>query len=337
MASPAGGAGGGTMESATGSTSRRCGLAAAGLRGALAACLLLALAGRACAQDAAPPAPVTEVAAGVFVHMAPYQLATPRNLGFIGNAGFIIGRDAVAVIDTGGSLRAGAGLRAAIRLRTPLPIRYVINTHVHPDHVLGNAAFVAEGPEFVGHAALPEALAARQAVYLAKARELMGDEAFAGTRAIPPTRLVADTLTLDLGDRPLLLEAWPLAHSGTDLTVMDVRTGTWFLGDLLFAGHVPALDGNAMKWIALLDRLKQREAARVVPGHGPAALSWPEAALPTERYLRRLVADVRHLIQQGRPMAEAGRSAASEAGEWALFDAFNPRNAVTTFHDLEWE
>lgn len=289
-------------------------------------------------QTADVPLSVVEVSPGVFVHQAPYALALPRNLGFVGNAGFIIGRDAVAVVDTGGSFKAGEALKAAIRARTDLPIRYVINTHMHPDHVLGDAAFVGPGVTFIGHHNLPEALAARAESYLEATRRLVGEEGAAGTRVVLPDETVTKPMTIDLGARPLLLEAWPTAHTATDLTVFDETTGTWFLGDLLFLGHVPALDGKALGWIALLDELKRRPAARVVPGHGPASQPWPQAAEPTERYLNRLVADVRRLVRDGGTMSDAARSAGrAEAPDWELFDDFNARNATAAFHELEWE
>lgn len=280
---------------------------------------------------------MSEVAPGVFVHQAPYALALPRNLGFVGNAGFVVGRAGVAVIDTGGSLEAGEQLKAAIRQKTALPVRYVINTHMHPDHVLGNAAFVGPGVTFIGHRNLPEALAARAEAYVSATERLVGPAA-AGTRVVLPDETVGDTRDIDLGDRVLRLEAWPTAHTATDLTVLDVSTGTWFLGDLLFLGHVPALDGKAAGWIALIEELKRRPAARAVPGHGPASVAWPAAAEPTERYLKRLVADVRGMVREGRTLSQAAREAGqSEAGNWQLFDDFNARNATTTFHEMEWE
>ncbi|WP_448954799.1 quinoprotein relay system zinc metallohydrolase 2 [Labrys neptuniae] len=290
------------------------------------------------AETLPSPLPVTEVAEGVFVFVAPYELATPGNADAIGNAGFVIGDEAVAVIDTGGSQQAGLALLAAIRARTGKPIRYVIDTHVHPDHLLGNAAFRLPGAVIVGHANLPEALAARAETYLSATRRLIGEAAFAGTEALGPTLLVKDRLALDLGGRRLLLEAWPTAHTNTDLTVMDEKTGTWFLGDLLFAGHIPALDGSLRGWLAVIDVLRARPAARVVPGHGPAAMPWPEGAEAMLRYLQRLRDDVRTMIAQGRTLRQTAEQAAqSERGNWRLFDDFNARNATSAYHELEWE
>ncbi|PRH85749.1 quinoprotein relay system zinc metallohydrolase 2 [Labrys okinawensis] len=303
----------------------------------ITACLIL-LPGFASAETLPMPLPMTEVAEGVFVFAAPYELAAPGNADAIGNAGFVIGSEAVAVVDTGGSRQAGLALLAAIRARTDKPIRYVVDTHVHPDHLLGNAAFRLPGVTIVGHANLPEALSARAGTYLSATRRLIGEAAFAGTEAIAPTLLVKDRLTLDLGGRTLLLEAWPTAHTNTDLTVLDEKTGTWFLGDLLFAGHVPALDGSLKGWIAVIDALRSRPAARVVPGHGPAAMPWPAAADPIRRYLVRLRDDVRAMIAEGRTLREAAeRAGQSERDNWQLFDEFNPRNATSAFHELEWE
>jgi len=282
---------------------------------------------------------VQEIAPGVFAHQGRYEIFTPRNAGDTSNAGFIIGRDAVAVIDTGGSARVGAALLKAIRARTQLPIKYVINTHMHPDHVFGNAAFEDESPVFVGHRKLPRALANRATRYLAINEELLGKEAFAGTRIIPPTLLADDKLELDLGGRTIVLEAHKTAHTDNDLTVLDKQTGTLFLGDLLFAKHVPALDGSIRGWLALLDQLKDRkDVARVVPGHGPAAMAWPAAMTAEQRYLGTIADEVRAMIKEGRTLSEAMKSAGlSEKDAWLLFKEYHARNVSAAFAELEWE
>lgn len=280
----------------------------------------------------------SEIAPGVYVHKGHHALFSPENRGDICNTGFIVGRDAVAVVDTGGSARVGAELKAAIRAVTDLPIRYVINTHMHPDHVFGNAAFADDAPAFVGHAKLARGLAARSERYLAINKELMGEEAFAGTRIILPTVAVEDRMIIDLGGRTLELEAEKTAHTDNDLIVRDTTTNTLFLGDLLFAEHVPTLDGSIRGWLALMERLAAIPAARVVPGHGPTSMPWPDAAKPLQRYLTAVATDVRRLIKENRTLSDATDTAGlSEKDAWLLFEDYHKRNVSAAFAELEWE
>jgi quinoprotein relay system zinc metallohydrolase 2 len=281
---------------------------------------------------------VLEIAPGIFVHVGRYELVNAGNRGNISNACCIIGTEAAAVIDTSGSYAVGKDLRTAIGEITDKPVRYVINTHMHPDHVMGNAAFEAAGTEFVGHHKLGAALSARAESYLRNARQRLGDEAFAGTKIVLPTKPVADVLDLDLGGRTLTLKARPTAHTDNDLTIADSATGTLFLGDLLFSGHIPTLDGSIVGWLKLIPVLKLESATRVVPGHGPKTMVWPDAIGPEQHYLETLAGDVRAAIKAGKTIEEAVATAGqSERGNWQLFDEHHPRNVTAAFTELEWE
>lgn len=286
----------------------------------------------------AATADVTEVAPGVFVHQGRYEVQSPDNRGDIANASFVVGDDAVAVMDTSGSAVMGEELRDAIRAVTNKPIKYVINTHMHPDHVFGNAAFKQDDPTFVGHYKLARALGTRKDSYLTANEQMIGKDAFAGSEIILPTLAVKEPTKIDLGGRELLLEPQVTAHTDNDLIVTDTKTNTLFLGDLLFSVHVPTIDGSITGWLGLLDEIGNRKAARVVPGHGPKTMELPEAIEPEQRYLATIAADVREQIAEGKTLSEATKTAGfSEKDAWKLFDQYHVRNVTAAFAELEWE
>jgi quinoprotein relay system zinc metallohydrolase 2 len=289
-------------------------------------------------ESALAPLAVSEPAPGVFVHVGALELMTRENEGAVANVGFIIGGEAVAVIDTGGSPREGERLLAAIRVRTNKPIRYVITTHLHPDHVFGDAAFRDRTATFVGHRNLPRAMELRGDLYLKAFRRLMGDDLLTGVQFIPPTLLVDQQMTLDLGGRRLNLRAWPVAHTDNDLTIMDEDSGTLFAGDLLFLRHVPVVDGSLPGWQRVTEELARLPARRVVPGHGSVAADWPQPLVDQRAYLDRLSQDLRAAITRGAPLAAAAQTAGqSEKGRWELFDDYNARNATAGYAEIEWE
>jgi len=285
----------------------------------------------------AAPFSIEKIAPGVYVHHGQHKDLAPHYGGDICNISFVVGNKGVAVIDTGGSPAIGSKLRKSIRKITQKPILYVINTHVHPDHALGNAAFKQDRPVFVGHSKLAETMAQRKEIYLRNQAEWVGADA-AGTELIPPTLAISATDELDLGGRTLRLTAYPVAHSPSDLSVLDTSSNTLWTGDLLFIERTPSIDGDVPAWLEVIEQLRSVQAARIVPGHGSVAANGGGALDDEKRYLTTLLADVREAIKHGRSMEETIASAArSEESKWLLFDITNRRNVARIFPMLEWE
>ena len=294
------------------------------------------------ASNQADPFKIESVGNGIYVHHGEHLDIDVGYQGDICNISFVVGQLGVAVIDTGGSLKVGNLLRQAIERVTDKPILYVINTHVHPDHIFGNAAFVQANvngvkPQFVGHAKLPDAMELRREAYDKLNIKYLGEDA-KGTEIVKPTILVKEPITLDLGNRTLTITPYPNAHTNTDISIVDSQTGTLFTGDLLFIERTPVIDGDIKGLIAAIDALKTYPVQQVVPGHGPVTRQWLQALNNQQRYLSTLLTDIRANIKAGKTMENAMDTAAeSEQNNWQLFTIANRRNVNTIYPALEWE
>ncbi|MEO5862948.1 MAG: quinoprotein relay system zinc metallohydrolase 2 [Burkholderiales bacterium] len=288
----------------------------------------------------APGFNLTEIAPGIFVHQGKMVAErTPANMGDQANIGFIVGEKCVATLDAGGSIKVGLLLREAIKKTTDKPICYVINSHVHPDHMFGNAAFKADNVTFIGHERLAKAAAARNSNYTNSLKRDLGDAAN-GSELTPPTQTVkaGETLELDLGGRMLIIQAWPVGHTDNDISVLDEQTQTLWLGDLLFMEHVPAMDGSIPGWLKVIAELKKIPAKIVIPGHGPATAPWPSAVEPEERYLTKVADGVRKALKEKQTIQEAIENVGwDEKDKWQQFENFHRRTVTATYAELEWE
>jgi len=264
-----------------------------------------------------------------------YSAVAVLGAGAGANAGFVIGDDAVAVIDTFFAERAAEALLQEIRKRTSLPVRYVINTHHHIDHVAGNAVFHREGAVLIGERDL------RDWVHSENLR-LFGANITLERRAqvealVAPDLGYARELQLHLGQRRLVVRAFT-GHTGADSVVLVPDAGVLFAGDLVWHKSVPNLiDATVGEWIATLAQLSSSSApeAIVVPGHGDvgtiAELAEFRGYLLTLRSAvgRQLDAGLEGTALQTAVLTDL----APQYGEWAFFKSLAPRNV----HDMAAE
>ncbi len=208
---------------------------------------------------------IREVAADTWALIGHTEDLTPQNRGNIANAGFIATSEGVVVIDTSASRALGEAWRAAIEARSRAPIVRVFNTHLHPDHILGNQAFPA--------AALATLAATAQSIrevgeaFNDNLYRMVGD-AMKGTHVVVP-EAVAQPGLLELGGHRIRVIAMQ-GHSAADLVVFDETTGVLFTGDLVFFDRAPTTPhADLARWRESLDALAALPFRKMVPGHGP--------------------------------------------------------------------
>lgn len=261
----------------------------------------------------------------------------------IANSSFIIGTNAVAVIDSGGSPEEGQALLCAIRKVTELPIAYVITTHVHPDHQLGNITFRQHtAAVFIGHPKLPQATALLGPTYVDRYNTATTDhDKMQLNDLTAPDLLVENSLKVDLGERILRITAIKQAHTNNDLIVLDESSGTLWLGDLLFSDHIPVLGGSGSVngWLATLNSLGQISGVKqYVPGHGPVQTPETAAIALEAAYLEQVRDEVRQWIADDKPLAQALTQIGTDTSkQWPMADTFHQRNVSYMYSELEWE
>jgi glyoxylase-like metal-dependent hydrolase (beta-lactamase superfamily II) len=293
---------------------------------------------RASAAATAQPLRAVPVADKVWFVQGEAALGSSANRNFISNAGFVVTPQGVVVVDALGSPSLAEELLAAIRQVTTQPVRCVIVTHYHADHIYGLQVFKAAGATIIAQrAGLTYLNSDTAALRLAASRQELAPWIDERTRLQPADRwLVGDTV-LELGGERFHIHHVGPAHTPEDLVVHLEHAGVMFAGDLVFRGRIPFVgQADSRQWIASLGRLMALEPRIVVPGHGPPSTQ-PLADLALTRdYLVHLRKTMAQAAADLEPFDEAyARADWSRFEHLPLFRAANRMNAYNTYLLLE--
>ena len=263
-------------------------------------------------------------------------IATEGDRASVGNAGFVIGRTGVLVVDSFATAEAARELLASIRLETALPVRWVVDTHYHPDHMGGNAVFreagaVIIGDENVRRWARTENLKWRHEI-------TAQDRAILGALVLPEiTPGEGGTITIALGDRTAEVRSRP-GHTGGDLIVRVTPEDVVFAGDLFWKSTIPNLiDADTRSWVETLDGfLRDDPAGSFVPGHGEVG-----HALDV-RFFRDYLIALRQAVAREIERGSAGQPLVDTAletlrpryGAWTWFTAFAAAGIAQTEQEM---
>jgi glyoxylase-like metal-dependent hydrolase (beta-lactamase superfamily II) len=291
------------------------------------------------ARGAVPAITAQPVTDGVWFFQGAAALGSPANRNFISNAGFVVTDGGVVVVDALGSPALAEEMLAEIRRITTQPVRYLIVTHYHADHIYGLQAFKAAGATILAHGIGREYLNSDTAQQrLVASRVELAPWVDSATHLVPADRWLSDAEThLQVGSFEFVIRHAGPAHTPEDLVVFVPRLGVLFSGDLFFRGRIPFVgQADSRLWIASLERVIADRPRLVVPGHGPVSTD-PLADLALTRD---------YLLHLRRTMGEAARQlepfeAAYARADWSrfeglpLFRAANRMNAYNTYLLME--
>ena len=186
------------------------------------------------------------------------------------NVGVVIGGDGVLVIDTRASHGQARELIDELAGLTPLPVRWVINTHWHWDHTFGNAMF--PDADLWGHRKCREFLREHGEASKQGALQWVGEENRAAIEEVAiraPDYIVDQDGVIDIGGRSVQMEWLGLGHTDSDLVMSVPDAGVVFAGDLLEPGAPPSFgDGYPFAWRDTAAAIAPRVKGVTVPGHG---------------------------------------------------------------------
>lgn len=263
-----------------------------------------------------------------------------ENQGYMSNAGFVITRDGVVVFDALGTPPLGERLIQEIRKLTKQPIKRVIVSHYHADHIYGLQAFKAVGAEIWAHREGQQYLNSEVAEQrLAQRREALFPWVDENTKTLPADRWLDGPLSFTMGGLHFDLMHLGPAHSPEDLAMFVREDGVLYSGDVVFKGRVPFVGGaDTRRWLAALDKIAAMKPKVFVPGHGEAARDALETIRFTQEYLTFVRTEMGKAVKDLVPFDEAYATT-----DWnryrnlPAFDATNRANAYNIYLQMERE
>ncbi len=200
------------------------------------------------------------------------QGASGKN-SFGANAGIIVGQDCIVAVDALMSAREAQRFIKDIRKVSKKPVKFLVNTHYHLDHSLGNSEFAKLGAVIIAQENAKKNMQKSGAGMLKYAKQSgLTDKDLAGTKVAFPTLTFKERVTLDLGNTQIQLLYLGPAHTTGSILVYLPKEKVLFTGDLLFTNFHPFLgEANMEGWIKVLDYLMTIDVEKIIPGHGPVS------------------------------------------------------------------
>ena len=261
------------------------------------------------------------------------EVMDEHNNGNMSNSCFVNMGTNYIVIDSGPTYSYALQAYEKMKMIKNLPISYVINTHVHDDHWLGNSYYSELGVQIVGSSGF----SSETRVETTRMQQRISPEAFLKTTQIYPLVLVENEKILDFyTEKVHLINVNKKAHTSSDLLVYIPHIKTIFVGDLVFNDRVPSIrDGSLKGWVEALDEIKSMDVTYIIGGHGKIVDR--SSVDMTYNYIKTLHEEVSTLLEDGEDIADVVNSVVMEEyKDINFYDSMHRQNVEIAYRMLEW-
>jgi len=275
-----------------------------------------------------------EVSKNIYCFFGLAQVMDKRNNGNMSNSCFVNMGTSYLVIDSGPTFQYATQAYAQMQKIKKLRVSYVINSHVHDDHWLGNGFYKKQGAQIIGPSNFKDLPKAK----ITRMQKRISEKAFQGTRQVYPTIFVDGNKTLQInGEKVFIKSVNHKAHTADDLFVYIPSQKVVFAGDLVFNARLPSLrDGNINGWLTALQELRKMDVKYIIGGHGE--VTDKRSIDFTYNYLNKLKRSLVKLIDDGVGIADAvNRVTMKEYKDVPFYNSIHRQNVESAYRTLEWE
>lgn len=256
-----------------------------------------------------------------------------HNNGNMVNSCFVDMGKSYLVVDSGPTYQYAEQAYAKMKTIKNLPIAYLVNTHVHDDHWLGNSYYKELGVNIVGSVKFQDETAQETT----RMQRRVSKEAYEKTIQVFPNIFVDKTKTLTLESKKIVITSVnKKAHTSSDLLVYIPDDSTLFVGDIVFNDRLPSLrDGNILEWIKELDAIRALHVKNIIGGHGSKVDA--TSIDFTYNYLVKLRDSIKKAMEDGKDIEETINSVTMpEYKNSAMYDTMHRQNVETAYRTMEW-
>jgi glyoxylase-like metal-dependent hydrolase (beta-lactamase superfamily II) len=276
------------------------------------------------------PQKITE---SVYCFFGKLENINKQNAGNMVNTCFVQTKVGFVVIDSGPTYSYAAQAYEQMQKIAKLPVKYVINTHDHDDHWLGNSFYKSKGALLIGPRTYEQNVVAGMDTRM---QNTLGKTLFDKTKIVKLDTIVEDNLSIYVGDEKFeIKQLVNIGHTKGDLVVFLPQKRTLFVGDLVFNGRLTSLrDGSLLGSLEALEKIDAYQAKYVIGGHG--YLTDSNATKQFKNYLLAIKEKVQKALDDDVGMEDITQIVTMpKYKHMKLYDALHARNVLDAYKELE--